>query len=209
MSLSLTILVGCGGGNNFWGGSSGGNGGQNSPPPSSFAENWHFDVSTSALTIDAALTLSSNSIVGVAHFQSYTAATDCPAFFDDLPLTGTINTQGQVSAKSSPVKGAVLSLTGTLAPDHASLSNGTYRFSGGCMSGVAGPLTGVKVKPLTGLYTGTMQWPRSEEHTSELQSLRHLVCRLLLEKKTNEHHPTLPSHTAHHSPPHHPPPAPP
>src|ERR1035441_10152861 len=26
--------------------------------------------------------------------------------------------------------------------------------------------------------------PRSEEHTSELQSLRHLVCRLLLEKKT-------------------------
>src|SRR5258705_6304783 len=35
-------------------------------------------------------------------------------------------------------------------------------------------------------------WPwaatcrRSEEHTSELQSLRHLVCRLLLEKKKNE-----------------------
>src|SRR5947199_7238393 len=27
---------------------------------------------------------------------------------------------------------------------------------------------------------------RSEEHTSELQSLRHLVCRLLLEKKNNE-----------------------
>src|SRR5205814_10313749 len=26
-------------------------------------------------------------------------------------------------------------------------------------------------------------WVRSEEHTSELQSLRHLVCRLLLEKK--------------------------
>src|SRR5438045_9414693 len=27
---------------------------------------------------------------------------------------------------------------------------------------------------------------RSEEHTSELQSLRHLVCRLLLEKKNQE-----------------------
>src|SRR5262245_63755930 len=27
------------------------------------------------------------------------------------------------------------------------------------------------------------QGERSEEHTSELQSLRHLVCRLLLEKK--------------------------
>src|SRR5437899_8147551 len=30
-----------------------------------------------------------------------------------------------------------------------------------------------------------MASPRSEEHTSELQSLRHLVCRLLLEKKKN------------------------
>src|SRR5205814_6445060 len=28
---------------------------------------------------------------------------------------------------------------------------------------------------------------RSEEHTSELQSLRHLVCRLLLEKKKIQH----------------------
>src|SRR5262245_638984 len=31
---------------------------------------------------------------------------------------------------------------------------------------------------------------RSEEHTSELQSLRHLVCRLLLEKKTKVKHAT-------------------
>src|SRR5258705_7346800 len=32
---------------------------------------------------------------------------------------------------------------------------------------------------------------RSEEHTSELQSLRHLVCRLLLEKKKNKSSPSL------------------
>src|ERR1035441_10828939 len=31
---------------------------------------------------------------------------------------------------------------------------------------------------------------RSEEHTSELQSLRHLVCRLLLEKKKKHAHRT-------------------
>src|SRR5437016_9171748 len=29
-------------------------------------------------------------------------------------------------------------------------------------------------------------WVRSEEHTSELQSLTNLVCRLLLEKKKNK-----------------------
>src|ERR1035441_10003398 len=34
-----------------------------------------------------------------------------------------------------------------------------------------------------GVLTGASTGPRSEEHTSELQSLRHLVCRLLLEKK--------------------------
>src|SRR2546430_9815020 len=36
---------------------------------------------------------------------------------------------------------------------------------------------------------------RSEEHTSELQSQSNLVCRLLLEKKKDEHVPQL--HTAH------------
>src|SRR5205814_1585895 len=34
---------------------------------------------------------------------------------------------------------------------------------------------------------GARPFVRSEEHTSELQSLRHLVCRLLLEKKKNAH----------------------
>src|SRR5437899_12287157 len=34
---------------------------------------------------------------------------------------------------------------------------------------------------------------RSEEHTSELQSLRHLVCRLLLEKKKTKGIETSPS----------------
>src|SRR5687767_15558388 len=32
------------------------------------------------------------------------------------------------------------------------------------------------------------KWARSEEHTSELQSLAYLVCRLLLEKKKKEFH---------------------
>src|SRR2546425_6893384 len=32
---------------------------------------------------------------------------------------------------------------------------------------------------------GGARLPRSEEHTSELQSLAYLVCRLLLEKKKN------------------------
>src|SRR2546425_1955063 len=37
---------------------------------------------------------------------------------------------------------------------------------------------------------------RSEEHTSELQSLAYLVCRLLLEKKKKVN---IPIHNTHHS----------
>src|SRR5437899_9627145 len=37
----------------------------------------------------------------------------------------------------------------------------------------------------------TTRHSRSEEHTSELQSLRHLVCRLLLEKKKTMKSPSL------------------
>src|SRR2546422_6576424 len=46
------------------------------------------------------------------------------------------------------------------------------------------------------------QSPRSEEHTSELQSRLHLVCRLLLEKKKNKNdaHPR-PPHPPSHAPP--------
>src|SRR5205823_8445486 len=62
-------------------------------------------------------------------------------------------------------------------------------------SGAAQPLPGLsgmvgERRRLQGLERGEL---RSEEHTSELQSLAYLVCRLLLEKKkknkTNTRHP--------------------
>src|SRR5690349_24224598 len=39
---------------------------------------------------------------------------------------------------------------------------------------------------------------RSEEHTSELQSRRDLVCRLLLEKKKKDNEPKSSHHQLHH-----------
>src|SRR5690554_7191006 len=43
------------------------------------------------------------------------------------------------------------------------------------------PCVGVRPRSQAGQFAGT--GARSEEHTSELQSRPHLVCRLLLEKK--------------------------
>src|SRR2546429_3219212 len=45
-------------------------------------------------------------------------------------------------------------------------------------------------------YTSNASGARSEEHTSELQSRLHLVCRLLLEKKKKDEG----SHAAHATP---------
>src|SRR3712207_7534706 len=46
-----------------------------------------------------------------------------------------------------------------------------------------------------GLLLAVIPAPRSEEHTSELQSRQYLVCRLLLEKKKNNR----PGHKCHHA----------
>jgi hypothetical protein len=156
-SLSLTMLVGCGGGSQMGGGNNGGSSGQNPPPGTSFAESWHFAPASSSPSIEAALILSSTSVAGVAHFQSFSTSSPCPAFFDKFPLSGTIDGQGNLSVKSSPVSGLVLFLTGVLAADRASVSSGSYHFTGGCLAGEIGTLSGVKVKPVTGSYTGTMQ----------------------------------------------------
>src|SRR5437899_8026404 len=72
-----------------------------------------------------------------------------------------------LAAMSKPIRG-VLELA-------MQLPSGFERFMGG-----------EKFRPLSVERLKEMsEWPamRSEEHTSELQSLRHLVCRLLLEKK--------------------------
>src|SRR2546430_9812209 len=44
-----------------------------------------------------------------------------------------------------------------------------------------------RVEESSALAGRDMDSDRSEEHTSELQSQSNLVCRLLLEKKVNEH----------------------
>src|SRR2546425_4008425 len=61
----------------------------------------------------------------------------------------------------------------------ASASGFRVRSAGGKLTVTDGPFT--EAKEVVGGYA-VIEW-RSEEHTSELQSLAYLVCRLLLEKK--------------------------
>src|SRR5438874_9739418 len=56
-------------------------------------------------------------------------------------------------------------------------------------------LQGTLCGPAELLTIRTWFFERSEEHTSELQSRRDLVCRLLLEKKNRICHPRLSKHS--------------
>src|SRR2546422_7772793 len=69
----------------------------------------------------------------------------------------------------------------TLFRSRMSLTNRPPRAGGWRMSG-----DGLGFCAVISSRPKTLEWPgnlRSEEHTSELQSRLHLVCRLLLEKK--------------------------
>src|SRR5437660_8990350 len=51
--------------------------------------------------------------------------------------------------------------------------------------------TAIPAAAAASFNAGSIEWsPRSEEHTSELQSRGHLVCRLLLEKKKQKQNET-------------------
>src|SRR5258708_23781083 len=64
-----------------------------------------------------------------------------------------------------------------------------YRASAAAATRFSRRLTTIQDTPTPRKYSPTitaMKTSRSEEHTSELQSPDHLVCRLLLEKKNNK-----------------------
>src|SRR5258705_8395419 len=73
----------------------------------------------------------------------------------------------------------------TLFP-YTTLFRSNSRFSHHSRSTVVAASRGAEGSPRRMGMMTKRALERSEEHTSELQSLRHIVCRLLLEKKTNE-----------------------
>src|SRR3712207_7542453 len=75
------------------------------------------------------------------------------------------------STRSSPLESRNVAVAPDSAMEHAS--------SGSC----AGPSRCRSVRPWRWQEIRRTSHPRSEEHTSELQSRQYLVCRLLLEKK--------------------------
>src|SRR5205814_7779447 len=95
----------------------------------------------------------------------------------ESPLLDTL-LMGTTFSGAGVVNGTTLTGAGALRASpqtRTNLANGAF---GALMNTLNTSNTGVTLPP-----GQTGNGYRSEEHTSELQSLRHLVCRLLLEKK--------------------------
>src|SRR6266498_6057052 len=77
------------------------------------------------------------------------------------------------------VVGAIMFSTAGAPPAQAELQNPRQTWLRQSQAGLF-LHWGMRTSPV---FTSCSAWQRSEEHTSELQSRPHLVCRLLLEKK--------------------------
>ena len=139
-------------------------------PPSSptvVADNWQFLLAPAssdvplANDIEAVLSLTPDKFVGTARIigAAYPNSGPCYNITDPIPLSGTIDPEGNIAVTSAAVRGQVLSFTGLLAPDRSSISQGNYAFKGGCGDGQSGLLTGVKFKPIGGVYSGSLAEP--------------------------------------------------
>jgi hypothetical protein len=167
LSLSALLtasLIGCGSGNQIAPNSTTVSSPTATATPASPADNWEFLLTPAssevvlANDIEAIVRLTPDKFVGTARIiaAAYPNAGPCYNIVDPIPLSGTIDAQGNLSVTSAAVRGQVLSFTGVLAPDRSSVSLGTYAFKGGCADGHSGLLTGVKFKPIAGVYAGTL-----------------------------------------------------
>src|SRR5690349_22741933 len=92
-----------------------------------------------------------------------------------FPYTTLFRSNGGSLTGSGTITGNVTNAAGQVSPGISSA--GTIGITGNYDQGAAGALN----IEIGGLGAGTQTDQRSEEHTSELQSRRDLVCRLLLE----------------------------
>lgn len=132
------------------------------------ASSWQFLVTPAssdvqlANGIEAVLSLTPHKLVGTAFIAGNPSPTSDACYnFEPIPLSGTIDAQGNLAVTSAADRGQVLSFTGLLSPDRSSVSLGSYAVKGGCADGQSGSLTGVRFKSIGGVYNGTLTEPDS------------------------------------------------
>src|ERR1035438_10606883 len=138
------------------------------------------------LAMGAAMLVCAGDIGATARAQETGAATTQAPAAEQTPAAPAAAAPA-APATAAPAAPVAPATAAPAAPEEAQggTIRGTVKASGVPLPGVAvtatTTLTGKKYATTTDI-DGIYEMEGSEEHTSELQSLRHLVCRLLLEK---------------------------
>src|SRR2546422_2754094 len=93
------------------------------------------------------------------------------------------------SIARAPTNAPASATSDALQDTRAGMVAPTWRVGGArrCAAAAAGTTARASRTAVVRAMQARSRKARSEEHTSELQSRLHLVCRLLLEKKKSEH----------------------
>src|SRR5690625_5513071 len=109
----------------------------------------------------------------------------CPSAFSPEVGPKVLSEAGEPASPMAPADPISAAVANGLNPMAAHSGTNTAAKTGTVPKEV--PIPMVINKPTSIMTTVASNRLRSEEHTSELQSRGHLVCRLQLEKKKNEH----------------------
>lgn len=177
LAIACLLLAGCGGHS------------ASIQPAPAHAMNGNFSISaTSAETMGvntfggAVQTDATGHVLGIVHVQG--SLFFCFGIQLDLPLTGTIDSTGQLSATISGSANQSITLNAAVSPDGATLSNGSYSGNGtGCVAGDHGTISGFQVQSFSGSYSGSFS-PSPSTNVSLALSL--------LQSNTADSHGTFP-----------------
>jgi hypothetical protein len=130
-----------------------------SPPTSpsiSLTGNWAFTAQSATglqALVGTYLTSSGANFSGIAHISS-----SCYSNLGvDVPVSGSVDKNGVITATSPPVNGQVFAFTGTSSTDGTGISGGMYTITGGCAGGDSGSIMGIRYAALTGTFAGSVK----------------------------------------------------
>ncbi len=82
-------------------------------------------------------------------------SSNCISSSSVVPVTGSTS-GGKLTLNTAQVEAQTFQIKATISSDGSTISNGTYKVTGGCAAGQSGSITGFRVDPFTGNYSGTL-----------------------------------------------------
>jgi hypothetical protein len=99
-----------------------------------------------------ALNGSGGNVTGAFHILD---SSNCVDPTTDVSVTGSVGS-GALTLNTSVVQAQTFQIKANISPDGGTITNGTYKVTGGCDAGQTGTISGFRVAPFTGNYSGNL-----------------------------------------------------